>query len=566
MPELLHRRRFACVWIFAVILLLIPSLMDGSEGDRDVAIPAGTPRISTTYQQFVEAKEKETEPILPDFSYAGYHYFNKPVPDVAHPIFDVTKYGAIPNDDLSDQKAIQAAIAAAEANGKGVVFFPPGEFLVNTDADDNEPIYIHSSHIVLRGSGSRGGGTVIQQVTHLPPRNPNQLFSTPYMFIFKPSTTRSPNITRITESADRETFWITVADASRLEVGQWVKVYMRSPEAIDEFLAPRSPERRWKKLFDEGITIDEEHSIAEIQGNRIRLNEPLHAHVNSAHKWRVRVYPHLEEVGVEDISFHGSFLEKFVHHKNSIHDGGYSLLELNRCVNSWVRRISFVNVSCALDILSSAAVSVYQVTVAGNKGHYAIKSQGSYGIWVGLSEDIAGQAPYSTVPLIDGPANTRAVPGQHHGVGMSHSTTGNVVYRFDMGSKQSLDIHKTKPSYANLYDRVNNGRLYGSSGAGVQPHHLRRLVFWNFNHGGDDTRYDFWQGYLRFLHPIVVGFHGNPATFNESALEVLESNGSPVEPESLFEAQLALRLGKLPIWLNTLRAEWESLRKISLPK
>jgi hypothetical protein len=117
------------------------------------------------------------------------------------------------------------------------------------------------------------------------------------MFIFKPDKTSSPNITRITESAERETFWITVADASRLAVDQWIKVYMRSPEAIDEFLAPRSPERRWKNLFDEGITIDEEHSIAEIQGNRIRLNEPLHAHVNPAHKWPVRVYPHLESNG-----------------------------------------------------------------------------------------------------------------------------------------------------------------------------------------------------------------------------------------------------------------------------
>ena len=127
MPELLHRVRFACVLTFAIVLLIQPSLnLDGSEGDRDVAIPAGTPRISTTYQQFVKAKEKGTESILPDFSYAGYHYFNTPVPDVAHPIFDVTKYGAIPDDGLSDQKAIQAAIAAAEVNGRGVVSFPAG--------------------------------------------------------------------------------------------------------------------------------------------------------------------------------------------------------------------------------------------------------------------------------------------------------------------------------------------------------------------------------------------------------------------------------------------------------
>ena len=44
-----------------------------------------------------------------------------------------------------------------------------------------------------------------------------------------------------------------------------------------------------------------------------------------------------------------------------------------------------------------------------------------------------------------------------------------------------------------------------------------------------------------------------------------ESNGSPVEPESLFEAQLELRMGTLPIWLNDLRTEWETLRNTPLP-
>ncbi len=530
----------------------------------DFGRPAEFFQSAATYQQFVKAKEQGTEPILPDFSYSGYHYFNKPVPDVAHPVFDVTTYGAIPNDDVSDQPAIVSAIAAAEANGSGVVFFPPGEFLVNTDADKNdegnhERIYVRSSNIVLRGSGSRKGGTIIRMVNH---KSSNATFR---MFTFSPSDKSSRTLTRITESAKRETFWITVANASRLAVGQWIKVYMKnnSIEAINEFLAPRS-QPRWKILLDEGITISERHSIAEIQGNRIRLNEPLHAHINPAYNWRVQSYPHLEEVGVEDISFHGSFFESFVHHQSFIHNSGWNLLGFGSCVNSWVRRVSFMHVNNALGIGGSAAVSVYQVTVAGNKGHYAIKSQTCHGIWVGLSEDIAGQAPYSTAPLIDGQRNTRTIPGQHHGAGMSHSSTGNVIYRFDMAPKQPLDIHKTDPSYANLYDCVNNGRLAGSSGGGVPPHHLRRLVFWNFNHGGEDTYYDFWQGYLRFLHPIIVGFHGNPATFNESALEVLESNGTAVDPESLFDAQLALRLGALPAWLNDLRTEWEMIRNTPL--
>ena len=550
---------------------VIVEAADGRGGTDAIKVNIAVlaPDLSSTYQSFVRAKENGIEPILPDFSYSGYHYFSKPVPDVAHSIFDVTAYGAIPNDNISDQPAIVSAIAAAEANGRGIVFFPPGVFLVNTDTDKNsegknESIYIRSSNIVLRGSGSRQGGTIIRQVNYMLPTNPDQLFSTPYMFYFKPRDIRYQTLTRITESAERETFWITVANTSRLAVGQRIRIYMKSTEAIDEFLAPRSPEPHWSQLLDEGITIDEEHSIAEIQGNRIRFNEPLHTHINPTYNWQVRSYQYLEEVGVEDISFHGSFHESFIHHKNAIHDGGWSLLMFHHCVNSWIRRTAFLNVNIATTIIRSAAVSVYQVTLAGNKGHFAIKIQDGYGAWIGLSEDIAGQLPYSTVPLINGSDDTRAIPGQHHGVGMSHSSTGNVVYRFDMAPNQPLDIHKTDPSYANLYDCVNNGRLSGSSGGGVPPHHLRHLVFWNFDHGGDDTHYDFWQGYLRFLHPIIVGFHGNPATFNKNVLEILESNGMAVDPESLFEAQLELRLGSAPVWYNNLHTEWQTLRNIPL--
>ena len=503
---------------------------------------------SRVWDQFVSARQNGTEAILPDFSYAGYHYFGKRVPDPTHPVFDVTEYGAIPDDDLSDQSAIVGAIAAAVRNGSGIVFFPPGEFLVNTDSDKNEageftPINIHGSNIVLRGSGSRQGGTIIRQVNHMPPATDN-LFSSPYMFHFSPRRRASRVLATITEGASRETFWLKVGDTSRLKVGQRVAVAMKSTAAVNEFLVPRLPEHLGERLQTDGLEIAEEHSIAEIQGNRIRLHEPLHANVNPEFEWKVRSHPHLEEVGVEDISFHGSFLEEFVHHKNAIHDGGWSLLKLNRCVNCWVRRTSFVNASRALDIVGSAAVSVYHVTLAGNRAHYAIKSQASYGIWVALSEDLAGQL---------------------HGVGMSHGSTGNVFWRVDMHPGQSVDIHKTIPSYANLYDQVANGRLYGSSGTGVPPHHLRHLVFWNFNHGGDDSYYDFWEGYLRFLHPIVVGFHGNPASFNTRNLEVLESNGTAVEPVSLFEAQLKIRLSAVPVSLDGLRREWEALRTMPLP-
>ena len=502
---------------------------------------------SRTWQQFVTAKQNNTEPILPDFSYAGYHYFGKPVPDIRADVFNVADYGAIPNDDLSDQPAIQRAIRAAEQNNGGIVFFPPGEFLVNTDADNNQSIYIRGNNIVLRGSGSRARGTIIRQVNHMPPTNPDQLWTSPYMFIFQPANTSDRRLANIAENAARETFDLILDNASNLTPGQWITLYTNSTAAIPEFLAPHRAESIWTTMIANGIQVREKHSIADIQGNRIRLNEPLHTNVNRNYNWTVREYQHLAEIGIEDIGFHGSWLDEFVHHKDAIHDGGWSLLQLNRCVNSWIRRVSFINCNRALHIGSSSAVSVYHVTQAGNRGHSSIASNGGYGVWIGLSEDRSGH---------------------WHGPGTSSRSVGTVYWRYDMQPDQRIDAHGAQP-YANLLDRVNGGILYGS-GASIAnfPNHLKHYVLWNFNHRGNLTHYDFWRpgnARDRFVQPIIVGFHGDPATFNTGALQVLESNGSPVEPESLFEAQLESRLQTLPPWLNALRTQWDTLRNTPLP-
>jgi hypothetical protein len=166
----------------------------------------------------------------------------------------------------------------------------------------------------------------------------------------------------------------------------------------------------------------------------------------------------------------------------------------------------------------STAISVYHVTQAGNKGHSSIASNGGYGVWVGLSEDQAAH---------------------HHGPGASSRSAGTVYWRYDMQNNQRIDAHGAQP-YANLLDRVNGGVLYGS-GASIEnfPNHLKHYVLWNFRHSGNQPHYDFWQSGQardRFVKPIIVGFHGQNATFSKTSLGVLESLGSPVEPESLFEA------------------------------
>ncbi len=503
---------------------------------------------SRTYQQFVQAKQTQAEPILPDFSYSGYHYFAKSIPHIQTDTFNVITFGAIPNDNQSDQLGIQRAIDAAERNNGGIVFFPPGEFLVNTMNDNNQSIFIRGSNIVLRGSGSRTGGTIIKMINHMPPTNPTQLWTSPYMFIFKPLNTSDKTLAQITADANRETFWITVNDVSNLFVGQWIILSMTSVSAVADFLFPYQPEPSWTTIYSGGVQVREKHSIAEIQGNRVRINEPLHASINALHGWTVREYLHLNEVGVEDICFMGNWLEEFVHHKDAIHDGGWSLLQLERCVNSWVRRCSFIHANRALDINTCSATSVYHITQAGNKGHSSIACENGYGVWIGLSEDLSAH---------------------HHGPGTSSRAVGTVYWRYDMQPNQRIDAHGAQP-YANLLDCVNGGILYGS-GASIEnfPNHLKHYVLWNFLHRGNQTHYDFWQqgqSRDRFVKPIIVGFHGDSVTFNESTLQVNESHGSPVDPESLFEAQLNLRTGlAFPEWLNALKIEWEQIRQTPLP-
>lgn len=502
---------------------------------------------SRTWQQFKSAVASDTEPILPRFSYAGYRQGEVPVPEATGTIFHVSTYGAQPDDGVSDHAAIQTAIDAAEANGGGRVIFDAGRYIVNTDSDPRDPIRIRASNIILQGAGSRAGGTVIQQINYMPPAQPENLWTSPYMFRFAPASSSDPILATITVNADRETFWVTVDNSSDLNVGDRVKLQMTSTAAVDDFIAPYSPEPSWTTLFDTGIRVREKHTIAEIDGNLVRLGEPLHTDVKAVYGWTIRKFTHIERVGVEDICFKGTWKDTFVHHKDAIHDGGWSLVQFSRTADSWIRRCSFVDVNRAISVGNSANVSVHHVTMAGNKGHSSIAVGDSYGVWVGLSEDLAGH---------------------HHGPGSSQRSCGTVYWRYDMMRGQRIDAHGDQP-YANLLDCVNGGILYGS-GASIWnlPNHLKHYTLWNFNHRGNNTSYDFWRPGAssrdRFVQPIVVGFHGDPVTFNEDNVEVLESLGRPVEPESLYEAQLELRLGELPGFYEQLRDEWAVLREETL--
>ena len=89
------------------------------------------------------------------------------------------------------------------------------------------------------------------------------------------------------------------------------------------------------------------------------------------------------------------------------------------------------------------------------------------------------------------------------------------------------------------------------------PNHLGDLTVWNFESvtpsEGVFGWWDHSSKWWKFMPPVVVGFHGQSTTFDKSLMLVNRSNGIPVNPESLYEAQLKERLGAVPAWLESLK-------------
>ena len=498
---------------------------------------------SALWDDFLAASIEGREPILPDFSFAGYRFSEAAIPELAGPVFSVTDYGAVADDGVSDRDAIQAAIDAAESQGGGVILFPTGQFHLNTLEDVASPIVIRAGGIVLRGAGRDVDGTTLVMEQNFVALDENDLTSTPFMIQVKPTATSETVLTTVTGFTRREGRTLTVANAGGLAVGQWITVSLSDPDAVSAFLDPYTADPSWSRLYTEGIQVRERHRIASISGQEVTLAEPMHVEVDPAYAWEIRSYPHIEEFGVEDLRFQGGWAGSFVHHRSAVDDGGWSALEIDRAVNSWIRRCVFTDWNYGVHLDSCSAFSVEQVSFEGVKGHYGLHTRRGYGVLVGPGRDLSSH---------------------FHGPSVGYQSSGAVYWRFSYGSDSSFDAHTGTP-YATLLDRAEGGLFYGRSGGTLegQPNHLRHFVLWNLKQtGAPVTDHDFWredpEKKDRFVQPIVSGLHGTATTFVTEHLQVEESPGVPVDPASLFEAQLAHRLGALPEAIGDLVAEWDT--------
>lgn len=475
---------------------------------------------------------------LPDFSYAGYCYGEKPVPRPKYRQFTVTDFGAVPDDGLSDKAAIQRAIEAAESNGSGIVFFPKGRYLVNEPGEQNVPIRIKGSRIILRGED----GAVLFMKEHNLQTDPDKLWSTPCLFLID-SGIREKAAARVDGGFPRGSRIVRLRKMpSGIGPGDWITLSFRSndPERVARELAPHRLEPKWTALVRTGVEYRNFYQVKAVYGNTVEFCSPLMCDLGSGDNWQLCLWSARPQtgVGVENLHFEGNYLKPFEHHATAVDDGGWSFLRMARNADSWIRDCVFENVSSAGAIVLCANVSFLRNRIIGNGGHSAMTVQASSNVLIARCTDEASQ---------------------WHTWGVSKPSMNTVIWRCKAPATTCFESHASQPRNT-LFDCLTAGFMMGRAGGAEasMPNHMQNLILWNYRQlNAPQKEFDFWPArpwHWRIHSVLIVGGFAGGTTFKSSPTVSVWKIGRTVQPESLYEAQLVRRLGSLPAWVEELKA------------
>lgn len=529
--------------------------------------------------------------VLLDFSYAGYKHGEVAPPDgfsLGYEVMNVkermTTKGMSAREALIDilkEKNMTRVNGSNKnnPNARIIIYFPQGEYVLHneddngmrtpeagktyaTDSKGNNTSYsipIYGGHFVIKGDG-RDKTKLIMATPNLP-ESTEVMYSSPCLLEIKHNSGLK-RLCAVTSDADKGSHTVEVDNAAGLNKGDWVCLYLKNndTELVKEELSPYTVEATMTNIIEQGVQVQDFHQIIAKSGNRITFKEPIMHKVESRWGWEIHQYPHYEEVGVEDLTFVGQAVDDFKHHRTWEDDGAYKPVNMVRLTNSWMRRVTFASVSEASSITNSANVSAYDITIEGNRGHSAIRSAGSSRVFIGKVTDRTNGL------LIDERNIREEGVGQYHACGVSKPSMGAVIWRVHWGKDACFESHATQPR-ATLIDACRGGFMQFRQGGDYNqlPNHLDDLTIWNMNSERSRTAsgnsapagvFDWWRiGFKgwKFLPPVIVGFHGDPLNFVQDQVKLDESHGTPVEPQSLYEAQLERRLGFVPDWLKALK-------------
>jgi len=479
-----------------MILIVVVFSQQAAAVETAAASRPWTPQVWRDYLQ-----SGPTGAALPDFSRAGYRMGGISPPHLQNPLFNVTdaSFGAVPDDGLDDAEAIQRAIDAAGQAGGGVVFLPAGRYDLKSGAD-RTPLLIRKSGIVLRGE--RAGGRVSTLYVHSPgPDRPVRRLGT----VPSEQEARSYGaavavlgseertlLAEYTADVHRGERLVRLADTSRLHDGQMVLIECTDPAIDEEHPAPEKADLVHQLTAPFVLTADQVDTFGKagrnvtwlvrvekvVDEHTIRLVKP--ARFDQLLRFSPRIYSFagLREVGVETLEIACDWPGGYRHHKPFTDAQGavirtakeqdylWNGVWLSNTVDSWVRDVTFTDLTQGLILCYCADTSLTNLRFLGQEGHAGITIGRSNGVLVADADFYARLVhPVTLTILSSGNVVTRSTV--HYRGRDEHSATDAV-----------LDFHGLFP-FENLFDNLSGFYICPGGDMSVLPHGGVRNVFWN---------------------------------------------------------------------------------------
>ena len=399
---------------------------------------------------------------LPDFSFAGYHSGEAPLPRVARGV-SVKDFGAKGDGQTDDTAAFLKALATVKS---GAIEVPPGRYRI-TDI-----LEIKRSHIVLRGAGPDQSVLFFpRQLNDIKPNwgettagRPTSNYSWSGGFVWFKGSLGQRQLAEVTANALRGDQTIRVSTPGNLSVGQRVEILETdtAENSLADLLYTGDAGDTSKLLGTTKASIV--CHVVSIKGDQVELDRPLRFDTKA--EWRPRVMsfePTVAESGVENLAFEFP-VTPYAGHFTEL---GFNAVTFANVADCWARNLRIVNADSGIFANGYFCTIQGVVYESARQPDKTFASTGHHGFGFEGEDNL----------FTDFDFRTRFI----HDITVDHNASGNVSAH-GKGVDLCFDHHRRAVN-ENLFTDIDAGagtHLWLSSGGdALGKHSAARNTFWN---------------------------------------------------------------------------------------
>jgi hypothetical protein len=490
---------------------------------------------------------------LPDYSYAGYQFYEKAIPNVPQ-VATLASTAAKPDDGQDDSDALQDLINAqtTTAANPGAILIPKGRWEIS------KPIVIAKPGLVLRGEVDNNGNPISELYFPIPHPTNRRAY-----WIQVNGTLPATTLGTIESDVSLGDNTIPIkydATAAKLKVGDMVQ-FIQFDDALRTLSKYLHGDREAVGDSSTAFYPDVNYiyaRIVNVNNNTVTIDRHLPNDLKT--KWKVRVSlfePNkgMAEVGFEKLAITCNNPNVFKHGVAVTAEPGFRMIEFNKGVNCWARNLVFNDMDEGIKLDDESCFITISDIVFQDK----LKSL-SYPSWDSKSAngyiyDCEQKAGAGHHPILIWHSYNCVVENVDfkkvywHELSVEGASAFNVFHDIK-GIAVSFDNHAWMP-YSNLWTNIDLGRqerLWFNSGEPQRsPKSGWRNTYWNIMYKYLETREPVagaeTDGFTFFN---LIGYPRGRVTKATQIAEISGVDEKVAQPD-LFLAQFAKRRALVPV-------------------